>query len=95
MKPRATLPAERCNVVALGAGKGSQEMAAERTPRKRSGAKNNVSQMPASPLRADEIARRAYEIFLARGREQGRDLDDWLQAELELGKRTVRWRARS
>lgn len=32
----------------------------------------------------DEIARRAYEIFLGRGEEPGRDVDDWLQAESEL-----------
>jgi hypothetical protein len=32
----------------------------------------------------EEIARRAFEIFLARGGEPGHDLDDWLQAELEL-----------
>jgi DUF2934 family protein len=30
------------------------------------------------------IAKRAYELFLARGGENGRDLDDWLQAEREL-----------
>lgn len=33
---------------------------------------------------ADEIARRAYERFVARGREHGHDLEDWLQAESEL-----------
>ena len=32
----------------------------------------------------DEIAQRAYEIFLARGEEHGRDVNDWLQAESEL-----------
>jgi hypothetical protein len=30
------------------------------------------------------IARRAYEIFQARGREPGRAIDDWLYAEHEL-----------
>jgi len=30
------------------------------------------------------IARRAHELFEARGREHGRDLEDWLQAESEL-----------
>jgi Protein of unknown function (DUF2934) len=30
------------------------------------------------------IARRAYDLFLARGGKNGRDLDDWLQAEREL-----------
>jgi hypothetical protein len=31
-----------------------------------------------------DIRRRAYEIYLARGEQPGRDLDDWLQAEREL-----------
>ena len=31
-----------------------------------------------------EIERRAYEIYLERGEQPGRDLDDWLQAECEL-----------
>jgi Protein of unknown function (DUF2934) len=32
----------------------------------------------------DQIARRAHELYEARGRTDGRDLDDWLQAEREL-----------
>ena len=32
----------------------------------------------------EEIARRAYEIFVARGQGAGRDMEDWLQAEREL-----------
>ena len=32
----------------------------------------------------EEIRRRAYEIYLQRGEQPGRDLDDWLQAEREL-----------
>jgi len=36
------------------------------------------------PATHDEIARRAYDIFEERGRLQGHDLDDWLQAEREL-----------
>ncbi len=31
-----------------------------------------------------EIARRAYEIFVGRGGNDGHDLQDWLQAEAEL-----------
>ncbi len=42
----------------------------------------------AQPPRRDPIteaiARRAYELFLARGAQHGRELDDWLQAEREL-----------
>jgi Protein of unknown function (DUF2934) len=31
-----------------------------------------------------EIRRRAFEVYLERGSEPGRDLEDWLQAEREL-----------
>ena len=34
--------------------------------------------------RNEEIRRRAYEIYLERGEQPGRELDDWLQAESEL-----------
>jgi hypothetical protein len=33
------------------------------------------------------IAGRAYELYLARGAEDGRAMDDWLSAEQELSKR--------
>jgi Protein of unknown function (DUF2934) len=39
--------------------------------------------MGAAPT-TEQIARRAYEIFEARGGQHGRDLEDWLQAEREL-----------
>jgi len=32
----------------------------------------------------EQIAKRAYELFLARGAEHGHDQEDWLQAEREL-----------
>lgn len=34
--------------------------------------------------REDKIRLRAYEIYLERGAEPGREVDDWLQAEREL-----------
>ena len=34
--------------------------------------------------REDEIRSRAYELYLARGAEPGRELEDWLQAERDL-----------
>jgi len=34
--------------------------------------------------RMNRIARRAHEIYEARGGEHGRDLDDWLRAEREI-----------
>lgn len=35
----------------------------------------------------EEIARRAFELYLARGREHGRAQEDWLTAERELRQR--------
>jgi hypothetical protein len=32
----------------------------------------------------EEIARRAYELYLARGGAEGSEQEDWLQAEREL-----------
>jgi len=40
--------------------------------------------------RDEEIRRRAYEIYLERGEQPGRDLDDWLQAERELQRGVIR-----
>ena len=37
----------------------------------------------ATPTR-DDVARRAFEIFQARGGEPGYELENWLQAEREL-----------
>lgn len=32
----------------------------------------------------ERVAARAYELYLDRGREEGQDVADWLQAEAEL-----------
>jgi hypothetical protein len=32
----------------------------------------------------EDVARRAYELFIARGGQHGGDLDDWLEAERQL-----------
>jgi hypothetical protein len=48
------------------------------TPKKRADRK------PALAPTTEEIAERAYEIFVARGGQPGHELDDWLQAESEL-----------
>jgi len=44
--------------------------------------------------RDEDIRRRAYEIYLERGSEPGRELDDWLQAEREL-EPGVLWHAQA
>jgi hypothetical protein len=40
--------------------------------------KKGADQMPASAPTIEEIAQRAYEIFLDRGQEPGHDVDDWV-----------------
>ena len=32
----------------------------------------------------EDVARRAYELFLSRGAQHGCDVDDWLEAERQL-----------
>jgi hypothetical protein len=34
----------------------------------------------------EQISQRAYEIYLARGGEDGHDLTDWIEAELQLSE---------
>jgi hypothetical protein len=46
--------------------------------------KKQADRMPVSAPTAEEIAQRAYEIFVGRGGEPGHEIDDWLQAESEL-----------
>jgi hypothetical protein len=43
-------------------------------------AQRNEPRMPAP----EEVARRAYELFQARGSEPGHDLENWFDAEREL-----------
>jgi Protein of unknown function (DUF2934) len=35
-------------------------------------------------LSGEEIARRAFELYLQRGGEHGKDVEDWVRAEKEL-----------
>jgi predicted SnoaL-like aldol condensation-catalyzing enzyme len=44
---------------------------------------------PSSAARQEEVRRRAYEIYLARGERPGGELDDWLRAEHESNKALV------
>ena len=37
----------------------------------------------------EAVSRRAYSLFLARGREHGHDVEDWLLAETELTLRAL------
>jgi hypothetical protein len=58
----------------------------QKTARRRA---DNVATMPppdaiTSPVDQDEVARRAFDLYCARGCEDGHDLDDWLLAEREV-----------
>ena len=46
--------------------------------------KINVRKTKKSIPSAEEIARRAYELYVARGGTHGHDIEDWRQAEQEL-----------
>lgn len=50
--------------------------AADRSSRMPTDAVTNVTD--------EQIARRAYDLYLARDRQHGHDVEDWLQAEREL-----------
>jgi hypothetical protein len=57
-------------------------------PRKKdNGAAQNAGATTVATIDRDVCAQRAYELYLARGGEDGRDLDDWLTAERELRER--------
>jgi hypothetical protein len=60
----------------------------QKTARRRA---DNVATMPprdadviTPPVDQNEVARRAFDLYCARGCEDGHDLDDWLLAEREV-----------
>lgn len=57
-----------------------------RSPRRRENAREPRELV--MPVTADAIARRAYGLYLDRGRADGHDLDDWFAAERELTELT-------
>src|SRR5437667_92938 len=60
---------------------------AESTKRRRTDAerRNPEDQAAIATIPLEEVAHRAYARFIARGMTHGGDLDDWLEAERELG----------
>ena len=51
---------------------------------------NGASKVAMQRPTHDEIAARAYQLFLERGCQHGHDVDDWLQAEYEMMRLPVR-----
>lgn len=46
-------------------------------------------------LSREDVERRAFQLYMARGREPGEDLSDWLKAEKELSERAKSVEARA
>jgi hypothetical protein len=44
-----------------------------------------VAMIESREVSKENIARRAYELYTQRGREPGKDVEDWVSAEKELG----------
>jgi hypothetical protein len=63
---------------------------AKRSPTQQEPARS-IEQEPDGPTMRDvpdeEVAQRAYEIFMMRGGEHGHDIDDWIKAKQELAQR--------
>jgi hypothetical protein len=57
-------------------------------PPKRSPTK--VASDPQDLQLEDQIRMRSHELYEARGREEGHDQEDWLQAEAELTEKKAR-----
>jgi Protein of unknown function (DUF2934) len=60
------------------------EFMAKPAKRNNNGASQNSGDTTAAMIDRDRLAQRAYELYLARGGQDGADLDDWLTAEQEL-----------
>jgi hypothetical protein len=58
-------------------------------PRRRTngGAPQSSGDTTVANLDRDRVARRAYELYLARGAGDGQAMEDWLTAERELTER--------
>lgn len=59
-----------------------QEMAAQPSPLPKK--QKRRQPVTSAPFTEEQIRQRAYEIYLRRGEVPGSEVDDWLQAELEL-----------
>jgi hypothetical protein len=46
--------------------------------------------MKSAPEVQEQIRRRAHELYEQRGRDDGHELDDWLQAESEMTKQKAK-----
>lgn len=49
--------------------------------------KQSLSVVPSSHVDEEVVSKRAYELYVDRGMEDGHDLEDWFRAEEELASR--------
>jgi hypothetical protein len=52
--------------------------------------KTQFGRITAEESTEEQIRRRAHELYEARGRGDGHDVEDWLEAEAEITDRTKR-----
>ena len=52
----------------------------------------NIESKPHIEILRDEVARKTVQLWKAAGRPKGRDLEFWLQAEVELASAHLRYR---
>jgi hypothetical protein len=64
----------------------SRKQPIAKTPGKPQSSPSHLAVMPATVPSQDMIRVRAYELYESRGREPGRDEQDWLRAEQEILK---------
>jgi hypothetical protein len=57
---------------------------------KTSATPDGVSSLEAPLDLREQVRRRAFELYEQRGREEGHELDDWLQAESEIVKQQAK-----
>lgn len=76
-------PAVFRNSPRLRRSKQSRESVPRATPSRTREPAGDAPHAFGTPTR-EAIARRAFEIYLERGRGEGQDVEDWLQAEREL-----------
>jgi Protein of unknown function (DUF2934) len=65
-------------------------MASAKTGEKAATAADRAPKSQAQPatVTTSDVARRAYNLYLARACEHGHDVEDWLEAERELRRST-------
>jgi Protein of unknown function (DUF2934) len=54
-------------------------------------AKKEVAMIERREISKEDIADRAYALYVQRGQESGKDIEDWITAEKELAGEALGW----